>query len=119
MGKWAKGHLKPRNALNPLAGMRDLTGRLKDDMSPDVPGETAEERALRDRQATQLAKLDDEENRRIKSMFAAGGARKLFRAARTGRSAGASSAASSAPASGPGSPQGGRPVFGGGRSLIR
>lgn len=120
MGKWAKGHLKPKNALNPLAGMKDLSARAKDDINPDVPGESPEEKALRDRQALELTRLDDEENRRIKSMFAAGGARKLFRSSRSsaGSRAGASASAGGSASSGAsgaasGGAAGGRPVFSG------
>lgn len=97
MGKWAKGHLKPKYALNPIAGMKGLSSALKDDISPDVPGESPEETAIRNRQALELAKLDEEENRRIKSMFAGGGGRKLFRSAR-------SSKGGSAKAASPGTP---------------
>ena len=91
MGKWAKGHTKPKNALNPVAGMKDLSRRLKDDMTPDMPGETDEEKAIKNRQAIELSKLDEEENRRIKSMFAGGGGRKLFRNARSSGSRSSSS----------------------------
>jgi hypothetical protein len=113
MGKWAKGHFKAkRRGLTPKA-MKGLVGDLKDDITPDVPGESAEERNMRDRQATELARLDDEENRRIKGMFAAGGARKLFRAARTSRPSRAASSPSSTPGTGVGSATGGRPVYSG------
>lgn len=91
MGKWAKGHTKVKNALNPVAGMKDLSRRLKDDMTPDMPGETDEEKAIKNRQAIELSKLDEEENRRIKSMFAGGGGRKLFRNARSSNSRSSSS----------------------------
>lgn len=113
MGKWAKGHFKAkRRGLTPSA-LKDLGKDLKDDVTPDMPGESPEEQALRDRQATELTRLDDEENRKIKSMFAAGGARKLFRSTRTARPSRAASAASSTPASGVGSATGGRPVYSG------
>lgn len=98
MGKWVKSHKPSSRRLNPLKAAGDSWSALKDDMSPDMPGETPEEKSLRNRQAMDLAKLDDEENRRIKSMFAGGGGRKLFRSARSSASSrvsGASSPASS------------------------
>jgi hypothetical protein len=98
MGKWAKGHTKPKNAFNPFAGMKDLSRRFKDDITPDKPQETDEESTLRNRQAMELAKLDEEENRRIKSMFAGGGGRKLFRSARS--SAGSRARSAAAPSAG-------------------
>lgn len=103
MGKWAKAHIRAkRKGLTPKSLMEIPKG-LKDDMTPDMPGESQEEKALRNRQAMELGKLDEEENRRIKSMFAGGGGRKLFRNARSssairsaasGASGGGSSASS-------------------------
>lgn len=102
MGKWAKSHKPSSRRLNPLKAAGDSWSALKDDMSPDMPGDTPEEKALRNRQAMDIAKLDEEENRRIKSMFSGGGGRKLFRSARSSSSARASAAAS--PGSGGASP---------------
>lgn len=114
MGKWVKSHKPSSRRLNPLKAAGDSWSALKDDMSPDMPGDTPEEKALRNRQAMDMAKLDDEENRRIKSMFAGGGGRKLFRSARSsagsrasGSSGAASSGGGSAASSGSGSYAGG------------
>lgn len=96
MGKWAKSHKPSSRRLNPAKALKDTWGGLKEDMSPDMPGETPEEKSLRNRQAMDIAKLDEEENRRIKSMFASGGGRKLFRSARSSAGSRASGAAASA-----------------------
>ena len=98
MGKWTKAHFDTSKGLNPKAKFEGITDGLKDDMSPDMPGETAEEKALRNRQAMEISKIDSEENRRIKSMFAGGGARKLFRGARSSGNKAAGSAGSRASA---------------------
>lgn len=118
MGKWAKAHTNAKKkGLTPKA-LAEIPRAAKDDLSPDIPGETPEERALRDRQSLELVRLDDEQNRKIKGMFAGSGGRRLFKSNRTGRSSG-SVAASSAPATGPGSAMGGRPVSAGyGGSVI-
>lgn len=117
MGKWAKSHKPSSKRLNPVKAASQSWSALKDDMSPDMPGETAEEKALRNRQALELGKLDEEENRRIKSMFAGGGARKLFKNARSSsKPAGSSSTASAPSAASPYQPSAG---YGGGlNSLI-
>lgn len=99
MGKWAKSHKPSSKRLNPFKAAKQSWGALKDDMTPDMPGETSEEKALRNRQAMELSKLDEEENRRIKSMFAGGGGRKLFRSARSSAGSRGAKASSGASAS--------------------
>ena len=119
MGKWTKAHFDTSKGLNAKAKFKGITEGLKDDMSPDMPGESAEEKALRNRQAMELGKLDEEENRRIKSMFAGGGGRKLFKNARS--SSKSTSAAASAPgtsSAGAASPYRPGPGYGGTGSLI-
>lgn len=100
MGKWAKAHTTAKKKGLTPSSLKGIASAAKDDMSPDVPGETAEEKSLRNRQAMEIARLDEEENRRIKSMFAGGGGRKLFRSA---RSSAASRASGGSPASSGGS----------------
>lgn len=117
MGKWAKSHKPSSRRLNPLKAAGDSWSALKDDMSPDMPGDTPEEKALRNRQAMDIAKLDEEENRRIKSMFSGGGGRKLFRSARSSSSARASAASPSSGGASTSSAGSARPYsgFGGSR----
>lgn len=68
-----------------------------DDMSPEMPGETPEERSMRNRQAETLAKLDEDENRRIKGIMQGTLGTRLLRNARsTAKSSGVSGAAASA-----------------------
>ena len=118
MGKWAKAHTTAKKkGLTPKA-LKGIATAAKDDMTPDMPGESPEEQALRNRQAMELAKLDDEENRRIKSMFAGGGNRKLFRSSRSSASSRSTGSASSGTVSSGGSAGGyvsGGGSFGGSR----
>lgn len=121
MGKWAKSHKPSKNRLNPAKAAKQSWSALKDDMSPDMPGETAEEKALRNRQALEIGRLDEEENRRIKSMFSGGGGRKLFKNARSSSrpgSAGASPGTASASSPGAASPYRPSAGYGGANSLI-
>jgi hypothetical protein len=123
MGKWAKDSTKKplQHVTDPKGFAKRRWNALKGEFEPEIPGETSEERALKNRQARELGKLDEEENRRIKSMFAAGGGRKLFRNARpsassrTGGSAAASSGGSAAASGGGASAGGYGGGYGGGR----
>lgn len=63
---------------------------------PQMPGETAEETALRGRQREELAKLDEETNRRIKSVMLGRQGGGMFRGAR--RASPEARSASSGPA---------------------
>lgn len=102
MGKWAKAHTTAKKrGLTPKA-LKGIAQGAKDDMSPDMPSqdETPEERSLRNRQAMDLAKLDEDTNRRIKSMFAGGGGRKLFRGARSTPSSGSAMSGAGSASSG-------------------
>lgn len=107
MGKWAKDATKKptQHITDPGGFAKRRWNSLKGEFVPEMPGETSEERALKNRQALELGKLDEEENRRIKSMFAAGGGRKLFRSSRSsaGTRAGSAATSSSGAAAGPGS----------------
>jgi hypothetical protein len=122
MGKWGKGATKnpTQHITDPGGFAKRRWNELKSEFEPTIPGETAEERALKNRQALELGKLDEEENRRIKSMFAAGGGRKLFRNSRsTGARAGSAAAASSSGSGGPANAGAGRVsggAYGGGRA---
>jgi len=112
VSKWVKSHKPSTSRLNPAKAVKQSWGALKDDMTPEMPGPTDEETSLRNRQAVDLAKLDDEENRRIKSLFAGGGTRKLFRSMRSARagSASASSSGAASPGSSGSGSAGGRPT---------
>lgn len=110
MGKWAKDATKKptQHITDPGGFAKRRWNSLKGEFEPEIPGETAEERALKNRQALELGKLDEEENRRIKSMFAAGGGRKLFRSARSSASSRAGGSVSSS--------SGGSTISSGGRA---
>lgn len=59
--------------------------------TPEMPGETPEEKSMRNRQAETLAKLDEDENRRVKNVMQGTMGSRLLRNARsTARSSGAS-----------------------------
>lgn len=72
---------------------------LGDEMDPEMPGETEEAKAARGRQAEMLAKLDEDENRRIKNIMAGGRGPKLMRSVSRSSSGGSAGATSSASAS--------------------
>jgi hypothetical protein len=64
--------------------------------SPKTPKPSASEEALRQRQREDLARLDEEENVRIKGMLRSAGGRKLFRGARRSAAFGSNAVAASA-----------------------
>ncbi len=82
-------------------------------MKSSKPKETADAKALRARQIEDLAKLDEEENRRIKALFLRRSGSRAFRGANTSRGAPANSAGGAAAAGG-GSYGGGGGSYGGG-----
>lgn len=87
MGNWAKSHTL-KNAIpsrsNPFGPAQAAVKGLKKDMTPEMPdmSDTPEEKALKSRQMTELAKLDDQENRRIKGILAGRQSTRLVRGAR-------------------------------------
>ncbi len=69
-------------------GSAELTqGTIDAFKPPKVPEEDPAVTRLRDRQITDLAKLDEEENRRIKDLLVKSRGQRAFRTARQGRPA--------------------------------
>jgi hypothetical protein len=64
----------------------------KKQKTPEPPKESQEVIVARQRQITDLARLDEEENKRIKQMRAASRGVRAFRAMRSGRSTGSTRA---------------------------
>lgn len=102
MGNWAKSHTV-KNAFKDPVGAA-LKG-LKKDITPKMPdtSDTPEETALKQRQLTELAKLDEQENQRIKGLLQGRQGTRLVRGlrasgARSGAAATTVSAATGAPA---------------------
>lgn len=126
MGDKAKKVFKPRpkdliGTISPTYGTYSSIKRTKEGIAaaeeafdvPEPPGPTDAERALQGRQREELAKLDDEENTRIKrGLRGQLGARRLLSSVRTRVSS--SKVGSGASMSGGGSSGGGTGAGGGG-----
>ncbi len=67
---------------NPVGAAKDsfvaIKGAIKPDL-PQAPGETPEQAAMRAQQAEMLAKLNDEQNRKLKRLLSAASGMRAFR----------------------------------------